>query len=265
MSISYFEEIGILDRPFVNLTAAVNGKDVKLRARALSAMEKDELEALQLDAYGRELSRLTVAEPGSVSELERVSAVYAAKPKSDIVAQLLSARDSEIQARALEYSGIDLRSELEHIKSIENEDEREEYARVQNERFEDAKKAAKESIRLELEANSEHDLVREIAQINVNIRAQNAATKLYHSHVVYYALYRPDKDEKCFTSAADVTSSWTESTIRRLAETIQRSLETDIPFVSEAAPARKKRRSSQSTSEPATEVGGKPTKTTKGG
>jgi hypothetical protein len=258
---NYFEELGLLDRPYVDFTSKLKGKEVKFRARSLSGQESDELESLQMDEYAKILSKLTEKVDGSMSELERVRKVFESSPIEDVAKQLVAARENEVISRALDISGIDFRTEATKMEAME-ESEREAYATVQNEKYEAARAEATAELQAKFVAEPIEKLAKELSQVSINVRAMNLARRTFNDTFLYYALYHPDKDEKIFTSRDAVGKDLTAETIQQLVTAAQEALSTDIPFVSPGDNALDKQPSSPDTSEAVTEAGGKPTPTT---
>lgn len=261
---SYFEELGVFDRPFVDVKAVLHGKEVPLQARALSAKDADAIDALQLDEYGRLLQKFTEPVDGSVNEVERVERVYAAQSHPQVVRQLLQTRGSDIEARAIEISGIDMQATMEEMRSLPDDDAREAFAKSQNEILEEARKTARAEVKHELEAQDVSDLAHTLAQVSTNVRAQIQAGQATNAAFLFYTIYRPDTKERAFTSIDEVTEMLSPAKIVELADAVRRALATDIPFGSQGDEEPSTPPSSQRTSKAATPAGGKRTTTTKG-
>lgn len=261
---SYFQEIGLIDRPFVDLKISIRGKDVDVRARALSAKEADEIESLRMDEYGRLLTRFNESVDGGTSERERVTGLYATKSERELISQILPTREDEVAARALEASGIDFAREIAAVNRMETEEEREAYAKDVDERLEAAKLVAREDIRAELSLKSVDDLAQIMGQVNINIKAQRQSVEAYNTAFVYYALYRPDKPERVFDSVEQVAEELTDVKISEIVMAVQKALTTDLPFGSREDEEPNKPPSSPATSRGATKGGGTRTRTTKG-
>lgn len=260
---SIFEELGILDLPFLPVTIPVKDKTVALMARALSAEEEDELDAIQMDEYGRLITEMTKPKPdGSMSELDRIALVYGTKPDHEIAEQLVGTREPDVRKRALEISQIDFQEELAKMALMEVEADRDAYAKEQNAAYEAAIKEAKSELQDEIAGQGHENLVAQIAQININIKALTLARKAYNSEYLFRTLYRTDEKTRAFDTADQLRQQWSSEKIGEVVTLVQEAVRTDLPFVSPPAVEPSGQPSSSSISEEATPTGGPPTETT---
>jgi hypothetical protein len=264
---SYFSLQGIFDLPFVPVVVPIHKSPVNLQARALSAAEEDELDALQMDEYGRLITEMTTppkpvdGEPVKLSELERIVMVYRSKPSSELAEQLAETREPEIRKRALELSGIDFTAEVEKMQAME-EGDRDKYAAEQNAVYEQAMKDAKVEIQATLELNDHENLVDQIAQININIKALTLARKAYNSEYLFRTLWTPDHSARVFETADQLRAEMSSETIAVAVKIVQEAVRTDLPFVSPEESAPNGPQPSSDTSAVDTTTGGEPTTTT---
>lgn len=258
---SFFEELGLLDRPFVPIKVKIHNKEIELRARALSGKESDELEAMQMDEYGRVLSKLMESNDGAISELERVTRVYTEQPSKEVARQLVASRTLDVNARALEIAGIDFQKEADKLKELP-EEERDAYAKEANEKWEAALEQSKSELQAELELMPSAELARQVAQVTINVRALRISRRMFNDMFLYYSLYEKDEEKKVFESRAQVGERLTAGTIGTLVEAVQAALKTDLPLESQGDSAPDNAPSLQNTSVEATADGGTPTTTT---
>lgn len=267
---SIFEELGALDRPFCPVTINMGGKEINALARMPSAEEQDTIDEFYNQDRARILESLITEQGGLPSELTRVKFLYNARPKSDLVTQMLGARTNEITARAYELMGVDATSEAQKMLAM-TEEEQKAYSAEQMERLTEFTAQAKDLEKQDLEATDMDTLVDQLSNYNVNLKSIIQARKSLNSWSVYYSLYTDkDKDgnviepQRVFESAEQVRKAMQPDTIDKVVEAIREGFKETamLPFKSPADPEPVKPSLSPSISVEATQTSGEPIATT---
>ena len=254
---SVFEELLALDRPFVDFKLRLNGKEFDATARRLSAADADALDAFFADEYARLIVQNT--EPNG--ELDRVERIYAARPRQDLMDQILGTRAIEIQRNGLALAGIDAKEIAKKSKDLEGE-ALDAYEAELEEMLKPHVEQAKAEIAADYESKSTEELSKILAQVNINIKAMQDARYAQQRRTLFYTLY--DADKTPFFTDIEFVNQLSKSTIESIVSQVDLALlvGSDLPFESPPAHEPDGQQPSPRNSAAGMKAGGKRTKTT---
>jgi len=261
---SFFEEIGAFDRPFVDVTVKVGGKETTLQSRLPSAQEQDSMEAYFTNEHAKALTEMTQPRNGGPCELDTMRSMYSARPDADLINQLLGTRNQEVKKKAVELSGINLLKEYVRIKALPEAEQAAAFAE-NDDKIAEFIGPAREHIAAEYEGCSHDELVEQTAQVAINIKALAKANRSLGAQYLYFTLYRPGENPKrAFESTDQVRDQLSPETIESITQAIRAAIEkdADLPPDSPEGSAPDGRSSSPSTSAAVTTTSGEPTATT---
>lgn len=262
-----FEELLQLDRPFLDLKLKIAGRELEVLARRMNAADQDALDAFRSDEYARLVIEYTEPQSGKQSELDRVRQVYKMLSRHELLEQLLGTRSDQIQERALALSGLEASQVSQHFASLTDEAEKAAYQNEVEEALRASRSAAKEEFALEYQTKTDDELADIMAQVNVNVKANQEAMIRQNARRLYYQVYTSEK-ERFFPSVESVMEFSRESVIvwlKAVDAAFNEWLLKQLPFESQDGQEPDGPLPSSSTSEAATKTGGKRTRTSRKG
>lgn len=259
---SYFEEQGLFDRPFVDVNLTIRGKTIPAKARVASGKESDMMDVFFASEHSRVLASLDQSTNGLPSERASIRAMYSTRPRSDIIDQLLGTRGKDIIERAIKIAGLDLVEEDKKMSGMGKE-ERTNYEAEKQAILDEARIKAKAEIASDYDSTSTDELLDKVTEVNVNIKALARANRALYAYYLYYTLYRPDEQTRCFESADQVKNELSSETIDSLTLQVRKALEqlSKVPTESPEASEQSGPTPSQSNSVEDTTASGEPTTT----
>lgn len=259
--LSVFEELLALDRPYLPLSLKFGSSERKFTIRKLNAADADALEAFFSDEYARLVIEKTEPEAGLLSELERVRQTYALRPRHDLVEQVVGTRFLDVQKRALELGGEELREFASMELPFEEQQAHE--AEVKS-RLLALDAQARVEISEEYATKADEELVDLMAQVNINMKSISEARSRQNARNLYYVLYTEDSKERVFPNheaVLQLTQDLIENLLQSISLAFSEAALKDLPFDLPVAPERDKPLPSPSTLEAATKTSGKRTRT----
>lgn len=257
---SIFDELVALDRPWLPVKLKIGNGEKSFSIRRLNAADSDALDAFASDEYARLILEKT--EPVGASELDRVRATYLQRPRHELLQQVVGTRFMDIERRALEIGGDDLRMRVDEAKGLtaEDQDAFEVALRLELDSY---RVQARNEIGSEYDSKPDDELASIMAQVNINMKSIGEARQKQDARRLFYMLH-DEAHERVFPTLASV-SDLTEDTIKRLLEKIDEAfmlaIAADLPFVLQDGLAQSKPSPSPSTSVADTKPSGKRTRT----
>ena len=263
---SIFEELVRLSRPFVAVTLTLGGKEIPCQARSLSAAEEDIADSHFKNVYSRILNEKRTPQGESpLSETEIIRSIYSTRPKEDLVDQLMITRQDAIQQEAIRSLGLDMRVEYLKLQAMDA-DEKVAYEKSQSVALEAALAEARKIVRADMMGLPMEQLVNQVTDVNINVKALEEANKEAESQFLLYALHTLDTPPAPVFASLDDVRSLPHDQIHTMAvqsrEALHAEAKSNLPFASGTAAEPVKPTSSPSNSEAATETSGTPTETT---
>lgn len=248
---TFIEELEALDRPYKPFEVSISNGKLSGFARNPSYEEQDAINAFQMDEYVRLLSSYTVAKKGSISEEQKRRNIFSTRTKKELIDEIIPTIKNDIERRAYELLGLDIKEEGRKILALETDEEREAYVKEQEQKLMQCGKDAEAEYREELKGCEHKELVERLVQVNMNVNALQGSARAADAHFLFYSVYTVNADGQfvpAFASAAQV-NKFSPKALADISHAVREALRTALPFASQDVPAQDAPGSSASDSE----------------